>query len=42
MEHAAEFPDAAALRRHVIELPCHQDLDDDAIDRVARAFREAQ
>ena len=39
-ESAGEFPDAAALRREVIELPCHQDLDDDAIDFVARAFRE--
>jgi dTDP-4-amino-4,6-dideoxygalactose transaminase len=39
-ESAGEFPDAAALRREVIELPCHQDLDDDAIDYVARAFRE--
>jgi len=39
-EDATEFPDAAALRRQVIELPCHQDLDDDAIDHVARVFRE--
>jgi perosamine synthetase len=38
---AAEFPDAARLRREVLELPCHQSLDDDAIDFVARAVREA-
>jgi dTDP-4-amino-4,6-dideoxygalactose transaminase len=39
-EDAAEFPDAAALRRHTIELPCHQDLDDATIDHVARVLRE--
>ena len=39
-ESAGEFPDAAALRREVIELPCHQDLDDDAVDYVAQVFRE--
>jgi perosamine synthetase len=37
---AEEFPDAARLRREVLELPCHQSLDDDAIDFVARAARE--
>ncbi|HZS36395.1 MAG TPA: aminotransferase DegT, partial [Polyangia bacterium] len=37
---AAEYPDAARLRREVLELPCHQSLDDDAIDFVARVVRE--
>jgi dTDP-4-amino-4,6-dideoxygalactose transaminase len=37
---ACAFPDAARLRREVLELPCHQSLDDDAIDFVARAARE--
>lgn len=36
---AEEFPDAAFLRRHVLELPIHQDLDDEAVDRVARAVK---
>jgi dTDP-4-amino-4,6-dideoxygalactose transaminase len=39
-EDPSEFPEAQALRRHVIELPCHQDLDDDDIDRVAAVLRE--
>jgi dTDP-4-amino-4,6-dideoxygalactose transaminase len=34
------FPEVAALRREVLELPCHQSLDDDDIDRVARAVKE--
>jgi dTDP-4-amino-4,6-dideoxygalactose transaminase len=36
---AQRFPDAAWLRRHVIELPIHQDLDDEAVARVARAVK---
>jgi dTDP-4-amino-4,6-dideoxygalactose transaminase len=36
-----EFPDTQALRRHLIELPCHQDLEDEDVDRVAHAFLEA-
>jgi len=35
----AEFPEVAALRRQVLELPCHQSLDDDAIDFVAQAVK---
>jgi dTDP-4-amino-4,6-dideoxygalactose transaminase len=35
------FGDVAALRREVLELPCHQSLDDEAIDRVAAAARVA-
>jgi selenocysteine lyase/cysteine desulfurase len=35
-----EFPEVMALRREVLELPCHQSLDDDAIDFVARAVKD--
>lgn len=34
-----EFPEVGALRREVLELPCHQSLDDDAIDFVARTMK---
>jgi dTDP-4-amino-4,6-dideoxygalactose transaminase len=34
------FPEVAALRREILELPCHQGLDDEAIDRVARAVKQ--
>src|SRR5262249_5941013 len=36
----AEFPEVARLRREILELPCHQSLDDESIDFVAAAFRE--
>ena len=36
----ASFPEVRALRRHVIEIPIHQDLDDEAIDRVARTVKD--
>jgi hypothetical protein len=36
----SEFPEVNALRREVLELPCHQSLDDEDIDRVARAVKE--
>jgi hypothetical protein len=39
-EDPSEFPEAQALRRHVIELPCHQDLDDDDVDRIAAVLAE--
>ncbi|HEX8953697.1 MAG TPA: aminotransferase DegT, partial [Polyangia bacterium] len=35
-----EFPEVAALRREILELPCHQSLDDDAIDLVAHAVKQ--
>jgi selenocysteine lyase/cysteine desulfurase len=35
-----EFPEVAALRRQILELPCHQSLDDDAIDLVAHAVKQ--
>jgi hypothetical protein len=38
---AGEFPEVARLRREILELPCHQSLDDDDVDFVAEAFREA-
>jgi selenocysteine lyase/cysteine desulfurase len=31
-----EFPEVAALRREILELPIHQSLDDEAVDFVAR------
>ncbi|MCU1282988.1 MAG: tbmB, partial [bacterium] len=36
----AEFPEVAELRREILELPCHQSLDDDAIDLVAHAVKQ--
>lgn len=36
-----EFPEVAQLRRQVVEIPCHQDLDPDTMARVASAVREA-
>ena len=35
-----EFPEVAQLRREVMELPCHQALDDEAIDFVARVVKD--
>jgi dTDP-4-amino-4,6-dideoxygalactose transaminase len=35
-----EFPEAAALRRQILELPCHQSLDDEDIDFVAHAVKQ--
>lgn len=36
-----EFPDAARLREHVLELPCHQDLGPAHVAHVARAALRA-
>jgi dTDP-4-amino-4,6-dideoxygalactose transaminase len=36
----SEFAEVSALRREILELPCHQSLDDEDIDRVARAVKE--
>jgi dTDP-4-amino-4,6-dideoxygalactose transaminase len=36
----AQFPEVAALRRELLELPIHQSLDDDAIDLVAHAVKQ--
>jgi dTDP-4-amino-4,6-dideoxygalactose transaminase len=30
----------AQLRREILELPCHQSLDDNAIDLVAHAVKQ--
>lgn len=38
---ASRFRDVASLRRSVLELPCHQDLDSEAMAHVAAAAREA-
>lgn len=35
-----EFPEVARLRREILELPCHQSLDDDTIDLVAHAVKQ--
>lgn len=35
-----QFPDVARLRREILELPCHQSLDDDTIDLVAHAVKQ--
>jgi dTDP-4-amino-4,6-dideoxygalactose transaminase len=35
-----EFPEVMTLRREVLELPCHQSLDDEDIDYVARAVKD--
>ena len=35
-----EFPDTMALRRGIVEIPCHQDLDPQAMRRVADVVRE--
>lgn len=37
----AEFPETASLRRHVLELPCHQDLEPEDMAWVARSAAEA-
>jgi perosamine synthetase len=36
----AEFPEATLLRAEILELPCHQSLDDHAIDRVAHTVKQ--
>jgi len=37
----AEFPEAARLRQHVLELPCHQDLGPSHVAHLARAALRA-
>lgn len=34
-----EFPEVAILRREILELPCHQSLDEEDLDVLARAVR---
>jgi perosamine synthetase len=36
-----EFPEVTRMRRQILELPCHQSLDDGDIDRVANAVKQA-
>jgi dTDP-4-amino-4,6-dideoxygalactose transaminase len=38
---AADFPEVAALRREIVEIPCHQDLEPDTVSRVAEEVRLA-
>lgn len=38
---SSEFPDVARLRRTVVELPCHQDLDPERMQRIATIAKEA-
>jgi perosamine synthetase len=38
---AAAFPEVAQLRRSIVEIPCHQDLDPEVMADVAAAVREA-
>jgi perosamine synthetase len=33
----SRFPETARLRREILELPCHQSLDEEDLDRMARA-----
>ncbi len=35
-----EFPEVTQMRREILELPCHQSLDDDDIDRVAQTVKQ--
>jgi perosamine synthetase len=38
---AARFPEAAWLRDHILEVPCHQDLDPARVEWMARSIRDA-
>jgi dTDP-4-amino-4,6-dideoxygalactose transaminase len=38
---ARDFPETTELRRTVVELPCHQDLDVQEIDWIAESVRRA-
>jgi perosamine synthetase len=38
---AEEFPEVAALRREIVEIPCHQDLEPDTVSKVAEEVRRA-
>jgi perosamine synthetase len=35
-----DFPEVTELRREILELPCHQSLDDDDIDQVAHTVKQ--
>jgi perosamine synthetase len=37
---ASDFPEVAALRQQVVEIPCHQDLTPEVMQQVAEAVRE--
>ena len=38
---AADFPEVTYLRRSLVEIPCHQDLDPETLTRMAQRVREA-
>ena len=38
---ASDFPEVAALRREIVEIPCHQDLEPDTVSRLAEEVRHA-
>jgi len=38
---ASEFPDVARLRRSVVEIPCHQDLDPERMQQISAVVKEA-
>jgi dTDP-4-amino-4,6-dideoxygalactose transaminase len=38
---ASQFPDVARLRRSVVEVPCHQDVSAEVLERVVSAVRRA-
>jgi hypothetical protein len=37
----ADFPEVTYLRRSLVEIPCHQDLDPETLTRMAQRVREA-
>jgi perosamine synthetase len=39
---ADAFPEVARLRREVLEIPCHQSLDDEAIDKIVHALKSVR
>jgi dTDP-4-amino-4,6-dideoxygalactose transaminase len=41
VDDAPVFPDTETLRRTVLELPCHQDMSAELIDRMAAEVRSA-
>jgi dTDP-4-amino-4,6-dideoxygalactose transaminase len=38
---ASEFPVVALLRRSILEIPCHQDLSEESVSRIAQVVRSA-
>lgn len=38
---ASKFPEVAKLRNTIVEIPCHQDLDPETMQKIAAAVRDA-